>query len=184
MIQPPRCCPRNASAIRRNHGNPRNFAGKQLAAVVVLPEGTMTNLKTLITPTALLAAFTLAAAPTFAQERTRARASAGERHSRRQPRQPRARIAAQPQARGAAAQAALRQPQGNPSAGAAPSGSPARPAAAGRPGSASAQPPPRSRRRRARTTTRRMSRTQPNGPARAVRRDDVYRAARQRCRRA
>jgi hypothetical protein len=40
----------------------------------------MTNLKTLITPTALLAAFTFAAAPTFAQERAHGRQGSGQQN--------------------------------------------------------------------------------------------------------
>jgi len=59
----------------------------------------MTNLKSLITPTALLAAFTFAAAPTFAQERAHGRQ--GQQSSGQQQAQPRSQpphAQAQPQA--------------------------------------------------------------------------------------
>jgi len=68
----------------------------------------MTNLKSLITPTALLAAFTFAAAPTFAQERAHGRQQ-GQQASGQQ---------AQPRSQGPHAQAQAQAPR--PQAGAAP----------------------------------------------------------------
>jgi len=58
----------------------------------------MTNLKSLITPTALLAAFTFAAAPTFAQERAHERQGQQARDQQAQPRSHPPHAQAQPQA--------------------------------------------------------------------------------------
>src|SRR5580765_4506729 len=74
-----------------------------------LPEGIMTNLKSLITPTALLVAFTFAAAPTFAQERAHGRQ--GQQASGQQ---------AQPRSQGPHAQAQPQAQAPQPRAGAAP----------------------------------------------------------------
>jgi hypothetical protein len=85
-----------------------------------MPEGIMTKLKTFITPTAVLAALTLAAAPSFAQEKYHGRGNpSGQQQQQQQPQQQsgdRGRERAQPRSEAPRAQAEAPRPQ----AGAAP----------------------------------------------------------------
>ena len=99
----------------------RNSMARDLP-IKLTPEGMMTNLKNLTTPTTLVAAFLLAAAPSYAQQKYHGRENSGQPQQQQQPaargqeraqprsEAPRAQAPSQPQAQQARPQAAAPPP--------------------------------------------------------------------------